>query len=86
MNNNINLKKQDLTNLSWSHIRSSSGTAGTFLKATKKNSGKKTYYKLSNFSDFEGIIGHECINEITGEEMEEVEKGDLAQACVESET
>ena len=64
MKNKIILKKQDLTSLSWSHIRSSSGTAGTFLKATKKSNGKKIYYKLSNYSDFEGIIGHECVNEI----------------------
>ena len=26
--------KQDMTHLSWTHIRSSSGTAGSFLKAT----------------------------------------------------
>ncbi|MGN1405576.1 MAG: hypothetical protein ACI4WM_04855 [Erysipelotrichaceae bacterium] len=64
MENKIILEKQDLTNLSWSRIRSSSGTAGTFLKATKKIDGKKIYYKLSNFSDFEGVIGHECVNEI----------------------
>ena len=64
MKNKIILKKQDLTSLSWSHIRSSSGTAGTFLKATKKSNGKKIYYKLSNYSDFEGITGHECVNEI----------------------
>ena len=64
MKNKIILKKQNLTSLSWSHIRSSSGTAGTFLKATKKSIGKKIYYKLSNYSDFEGITGHECVNEI----------------------
>ena len=27
------LEKQDLTYLKWSHIRSSSGTAGSFLKS-----------------------------------------------------
>ncbi|WP_022756445.1 hypothetical protein [Butyrivibrio fibrisolvens] len=57
-------EKQDLTYLKWSHIRSSSGTAGTFLKATSTLGGKKTYYKLSNFDPVKGVIGHECINEI----------------------
>ena len=58
------LEKQDLTYLQWSHIRSSSGTAGTFLKATSSLHGKKKYYKLSNFDSVKGIVGHECINEI----------------------
>ncbi len=40
---------QDLTYLRWSHIRSSSGTAGTFLKSESTLAGRKTYYKLSNF-------------------------------------
>ena len=58
------LEKQDLTYLQWSHVRSSSGTAGTFLKATSSLQGKKKYYKLSNFDSVKGIVGHECINEI----------------------
>ena len=57
-------KKQDLTYLNWSHIRSSSGTAGTFLKSTSALGGVKKYYKLSNYDPARGIIGHECINEI----------------------
>ena len=40
---------QDLTYLSWTKIRNSSGTA---------------YYKLSNYNIEEGIVGHESINEI----------------------
>ena len=56
--------KQDLTYLNWSHIRSSSGTAGTFLKSSSIIDGKKKYYKLSNFDSQKGVIGHECINEI----------------------
>lgn len=60
----IILEKQDLTYLKWSHIRSSSGTAGTFLKATSTLGEAKTYYKLSNFDPVKGVIGHECINEI----------------------
>jgi hypothetical protein len=54
----------DLTYLQWSHIRSSSGTAGTFLKSESTLDGAKKYYKLSNFDPVKGIIGHECINEI----------------------
>ena len=61
---NLILEKQNLTYLQWSHIRSSSGTAGTFLKATSSLHGKKKYYKLSNFDSAKGIVGHECINEI----------------------
>ncbi len=57
-------EKQDLTYLNWSHIRSSSGTAGTFLKSESILEGKKIYYKLSNFDPVNGIVGHECVNEI----------------------
>lgn len=57
-------EKQDLTYLSWARIRNSSGTAGSFLKSYDDFGEKKTYYKLSNFDAFKGIIGHECINEI----------------------
>ena len=55
---------QDLTYLRWSHIRSSSGTAGTFLKSESVLDGKKIYYKLSNFDPVNGVTGHECVNEI----------------------
>ena len=64
MKHNIVMETQDLTYLKWSHIRSSSGTAGTFLKSESEISGKKIYYKLSNFDTVNGVIGHECINEI----------------------
>ena len=57
-------EKQDLTYLSWSVYRNSSGTAGSFLKAYSELGGKKTYYKLSNFDQTRGIIGHECVNEL----------------------
>ena len=57
-------KTQDMKYLKWSHIRSSSGTAGTFLKSESIIGGKKIYYKLSNFDPINGVIGHECINEI----------------------
>lgn len=57
-------EKQDLTYLRWSHVRSSSGTAGTFLKSESTMSGEKIYYKLSNFDMVNGVTGHECVNEI----------------------
>lgn len=64
MDGKIISEKQDLTFLRWSHIRSSSGTAGTFLKSQMTADGRKQYYKLSNFDPGRGVTGHECINEI----------------------
>lgn len=55
---------QDLMCLSWSKIRGSSGTAGSFLKSYSDLDSVKTYYKLSNYDAVDGIVGHECINEI----------------------
>jgi hypothetical protein len=62
--NQVIRDKQDMTYLSWSKIRHSSGTAGSFLKSTSELGGTKTYYKLSNFDSMRGVIGHECVNEI----------------------
>ena len=56
--------RQNLTYLKWSHIRSSSGIAGTFLKSSSELGGEKKYYKLSNFDIEKGVTGHECVNEI----------------------
>ena len=64
MSTEIIHEKQDLTYLSWSLIRSSSGTAGSFLKATDDLQQPKIYYKLSTYDGINGIVGHECINEI----------------------
>lgn len=61
---NIIQQRTDLTYLRWSHIRSSSGTAGTFLKSESSVNGRKKYFKLSNFDNLHGVVGHECINEI----------------------
>ena len=57
-------EKQDLTYLSWSVYRNSSGTAGSFLKAYSQLGGTKRYYKLSNFDAVSGVNGHECVNEL----------------------
>ena len=64
MKTEIIQEKQDLSYLSWSKIRHSSGTAGSFLKATSELSGKKIYYKLSNYDKTRGVIGHESVNEL----------------------
>lgn len=64
MDSKVITKKQDLTWLSWSTIRNSSGTAGSFLKATSNFDGKKIYYKLSAFDSMNGVVGHESVNEI----------------------
>ena len=60
---------QDLTHLSWSHVRGSSGTAGSFLKSYEETPEGKIYYKLSNYDSFRGIIGHECVNEIIADRL-----------------
>lgn len=64
MSEQIISQRQDLTYLSWDKIRNSSGTAGSFLKAYFELNGVKTYYKLSNYDAYKGIIGHECVNEV----------------------
>jgi len=64
MFNQLIKEKQDMTYLSWSIYRSSSGTAGSFLKSYSELGGKKIYYKLSNFDKVYGVIGHECVNEL----------------------
>ena len=55
---------QDMTYLSWAKARNSSGTAGSFLKSWEDSPEGKIYYKLSNYDTWDGIIGHECVNEI----------------------
>ena len=57
-------EKQDLTYLNWSKIRNSSGTAGSFLKASSELGGRKIYYKLSNYDNLRGVVGHESVNEL----------------------
>lgn len=64
MEEKIIFDKQNMTHLSWSKIRRSSGTAGSFLKAQEEIGGQKIYYKLSDYNAALGIIGHEAVNEI----------------------
>ena len=60
---------QDYTRLSWTLVRSSSGTAGSFLKSQEETPQGKIYYKLSNYNSTEGIIGHESVNEIIADRL-----------------
>ena len=64
MDKKVVKEKQNMTYLSWAKIRNSSGTAGSFLKSLSDFEDIKTYYKLSNYDAYRGIIGHECVNEI----------------------
>jgi len=57
-------EKKDFRYLQWDRVRSSSGTAGSFLKATEFKADRKIYYKLSNYDSVHGIVGHECVNEL----------------------
>lgn len=60
---------KDLTYLTWTLSRNSSGTAGSFLKSYEQSCGVKHYYKLSNFDTIRGIYGHECLNEIVAQNI-----------------
>ena len=60
---------EDLRYLDWSKTRHSSGTAGTLLKSQEIINGKKVYYKLSGFDIRDGIIGHECVNELIADRL-----------------
>ena len=42
---------QDLTYLSWSKVRNSSGIGGSFLKAQETTPVGKVFYKLSDYTD-----------------------------------
>lgn len=64
MNTQLIHEKQDLTYLTWSKIRNSSGTAGSFLKAYSELGGRKIYYKLSNYDVVRGVIGYESVDEL----------------------
>ena len=62
-------KPIDLTHLTWSLSRSSTGTAGSFLKAYEEIDGEKLYYKMSNYDSVRGVIGHESINEMVAQNI-----------------
>lgn len=61
-----------MRHLSWSISRTSSGTAGSFLKAYELLEGVKYYYKVSNFDTVRGVYGHESINEIVAQNVADI--------------
>ena len=65
----VNTDFKDLRHLNWTKVRRSSGTAGSFLKASETTKGVRWYYKLSDYDAYRGIIGHECINEIIADRL-----------------
>lgn len=69
MQSKVILEKQDMTHLSWSRARRSSGTAGSFLKAQEETAKGKFYYKLSDYDPVKGIVGHEAVNEIIADRL-----------------
>ena len=72
MESQIVANKQDLTALSWAKARQSSGTAGSFLKSYDDLGPGKVYYKLSDYDPVNGIVGHECVNEIVVDRLLEI--------------
>ena len=69
MKNQLIKEKQNMTYLQWAKIRNSSGTAGSFLKAYSTLGRKKIYYKLSDYDNVKGIVGHECVNELIADRL-----------------
>lgn len=66
------MEKRDMRHLSWSISRTSSGTAGSFIKAYELLEGVKYYYKVSNFDTVRGVYGHESINEIVAQNVADI--------------
>jgi len=60
----IILEKQDMRYLDWAARKMSPGTPGCFLKAYEEASGRRMYYKLSNYDSYRGVFGHESVNEL----------------------
>lgn len=69
MKNQLIKEKQNMTYLLWAKIRNSSGTAGSFLKSYSTVGDKKIYYKLSDYDNINGIVGHECVNELIADRL-----------------
>lgn len=69
MSNTYTAKPLDFTHLTWTLSRTSTGTAGSFLKSYEETDGQKFYYKMSNYDSVRGVIGHECINEIVAQNI-----------------
>ena len=59
---------QDLTDLDWNERATSSGTAGTYLKARTGTGSRLLYYKLPRYN---GVVidGYECVNELVASRL-----------------
>ena len=62
---------QDYTAITWSERASSSGTAGTYLKARVGTGVRARYLKLSRYNGV-SIDGTECINELIASRLMEI--------------
>ena len=62
-------KMQDLRYLQWSENKATSGSGGTFLKASTGAGTGRAYYKLSCYDAYRGIYGHECVNELVASRL-----------------
>ena len=54
----------DLRELTWKQSAGSMASDGVYLKAERTINGVKYYYKLSNYDSYQGVFGHETINEL----------------------
>lgn len=60
---------QDLRHLDWTENVNTSGTGGMFLKARSGMGTGARYYKLSCFNSAQGVVGHECVNELVASRL-----------------
>jgi len=54
----------DLKHLTWKQSTGSIASDGVYLKAEAVIDGIKHYYKLSNYDAYQGVFGHEAVNEL----------------------
>ena len=54
----------NLKHLTWKQSAGSVASDGVYLKAEEIIDGVKYYYKLSNYDSYQGVFGHETVNEL----------------------
>lgn len=64
--------EQDLTSLDWRMSVATPDTSGSFPKATHGAGSETVYYKASCYDPFNGIFGHECVNELVASRLMDV--------------
>lgn len=60
---------RDMRHVAWSESYNTSGTSGTFLKASEGAGTGRLYYKLSCYDYYRGVFGHECVNELVASRL-----------------